>query len=164
MSKIKILLAALSVISLSAGVSLAVVESEQGGKVPPDMSQDASATPKEYSVPPVNPKSLKPTENHPFMNKTVKNPQGQTLGTIHHVMQDTAQGKDIYAMLYLEGKKDQYVPVPLNFLKESEAGLILNASKEQLERGPNFGGRGKSQDFEHQGGEPLKPNLRQGGG
>jgi hypothetical protein len=80
------------------------------------------------------------------------------------MMVDTEKGKDIYAILYLEGKKDQYVPVPLNYLRESKTGLVLNASKAQLEKGPNFGGKGTSQDFEHQGGEPLKPNMRQGGG
>lgn len=161
MRKIGVLVAAVSLLTLSAvGLSFGAVESEQGGQVPPDMSQDASSTPKEYAIPPVNPKSLKPSKDHPFMNKSVKNLKGETLGTIHHMMVDTDKGKDIYAILYLEGKKDQYVPVPLNYLKEGKAGLVLNASKAQLEKGPNFGGKGASQDFEHQGGEPLKPNLR----
>jgi hypothetical protein len=144
--------------------SLGGVESEAGGTVPPDMSKGATSTPQEYSVPPVNPKSLKASDNHPFMNKTVKNLRGETLGTIHHVMVDTEKEKETYALLYLEGKQNQYVPVPINFLKESETGLILNASKEKLEKGPNFGGRGTSADFEHMGSEPLKPQLRQGGG
>ena len=149
---------------LLASPSFAAVEAEQGGKVAPDISQGSSSTPQEYSVPPINPKSLKPSDNHPFANKEVTNLKGEKLGTIHHVMVDTVEGKETYAMLYLDGRKDHYVPVPLNFLKEGETGLILNASKDQLEKGPNFGGRGKSEDFEHLGGEALKPNLRQGGG
>jgi hypothetical protein len=149
---------------LLASPLFAAVEAEQGGKVPPDISRGSSATPQEYSVPPVNPKSLKPSDDHPFANKDVVNLKGEKLGTIQHVMVDTVGGKETYAMLYLDGGKDQYVPVPINFLKEGEAGLILNASKEQLMKGPNFGGRGKSEDFEHLGGEALKPNLRQGGG
>jgi hypothetical protein len=159
-----VLVGVITMVGLTLGPAWGAVESEQGGAVPPDMSTDASAIPHEYSVPPVNPKSLKPSDNHPFMNKTVKSPKGETLGTIHHVMVDTEKGKETYAMLYLAGKKDQYVPVPINFLRESETGLILNATKEKLEKGPNFGGRGSSSDFEHMGGEPLKPNLRGGGG
>jgi hypothetical protein len=39
----------------------------------------------------------------------------------------------------------------------------MNTTKQQLEKGgPNLGGKGKSQDFQH-GGEPLNPSTRQGG-
>ena len=143
--------------------ALSAVESEGGGNVPPDMSQDTSPTPSEYSIPPVNPKSLKNADHHPWTNQTVKNLRGETLGTIEHVMVDTVSGRDTYAMLKLSDKM-QPMPVPFNYIKESESGLVMNASKEQLQRGgPNLGGQGKSQDFEHHGSEPLKPNLRQGG-
>jgi hypothetical protein len=147
-----------------AVITWAGVEGEGGGTVPPDLSKESSTTPTEYAIPPVNPKSLRPAENHPWAKKTVKNFQGETLGTIDHIMVDTQSGKDMYAMLRL-GDDMQPMPIPFKYLKESETGLLLNASKQQLQRGgPNLGGSGKSQDFEHQGAEPLKPNLRQGGG
>ena len=145
------------------GAALAAVESEGGGRVPPDMSEGAGATQHEYTIPPVNPKSLKNADNHPWTKQTVKNPQGETLGTIDHVMIDTESGKDMYAMLKLSDKM-QPMPIPFNYIKEGESGLILNATKQQLQRGgPNLGGKGKSQDFEHFGGEPLNPTTRQGG-
>ena len=157
-------LATLTIMALPiTGVSYAAVESDQGGMVPSAIREDKSATPREYSVPPVNPKSLKPAQNHPFANKTVKNPKGENLGVIEHVLVDTVDGKAQYGELILEGNK-QHIHIPINYLKESQTGLTLNATKEQLQKsGTNFGGQGHSQDFEHQGGEPLNPATRQGG-
>ena len=147
----------------TVGVALAGVESEGSGNVPPDMSQGAGGTQDEYSIPPVNPKSLKNADNHPWNTQTVKNPQGETLGTIDHVMVDTQSGKDVYAMLKLSDNM-QPMPVPFSYIKEGQSGLIMNATKQQLQKsGPNLGGKGKSQDFEHFGGEPLNPSTRQGG-
>ncbi|WP_447976706.1 PRC-barrel domain-containing protein [Candidatus Nitrospira bockiana] len=144
------------------GTALAAVESEQGALVPPDAGM--TSTPGEYTIPPVNPKSLKNADDHPWNNKEVKNPQGETLGTIDHVMVDTKSGQEHYAMLKLSDSMYP-MPIPLGYFKESETGLILQATKDQLKQGaPNLGGKSKSQDFEHMGGEPLKPNLRQGGG
>jgi hypothetical protein len=160
MTRTKILFAAVLVGALpTVGSGFAAVESEGGAKVPPDMTQSGD----EYSIPPVNPKSLKSADSHPWDKQTVKNPQGETLGTIDHVMVDTQSGKDVYAMLKLSDKM-QPMPIPFNYIKEGESGLVMNATKQQLQRGgPNLGGSGKSQDFEHMGSEPLKPNLRQGG-
>jgi len=149
-------------VSLLALPFLGTSFAQSGGRVPPDMSKGAGATQNEYTIPPVNPKSLKPAENHPLANQTVKNLQGETLGKIEHVMIDTAEGKETYAMLVLEGRQNP-VPVPIGMLKESETGLVLNATRKQLENAPNFGGRGKSQDFQHHGDEPLNPTTRQGG-
>jgi hypothetical protein len=160
MRRTEILFAALLVGALPmTGSGFAAVESEGGGRVPPDMSQSGD----EYSIPPVNPKSLKSAESHRWDKQTVKNRQGETLGTIDHVMVDTHSGKDVYAMLKLSDKM-QPMPIPFNYIQEGETGLILNATKQQLQRGgPNLGGKGKSQDFEHFGGEPLNPSTRQGG-
>jgi len=157
--------AASILIFTAGGSSFGAVEQDAGGQVPPDMSQDAGSTPGGYAIPPVSPKSFKPAENHPYAHKTVKSPRGETLGTIDHVLEGTDKGQDMYAMLRLDDHSAP-IPIPLTFLRESEMGLILNATKAQLEQvpgGPNLGGRGKSQDFEHHGSEPLKPNLRQGG-
>ena len=57
------------------GAAFAAVESEGGG-IPPDMSEGAGGTQNEYSIPPVNPKSLKNADNHPWKKQTVKNPKG----------------------------------------------------------------------------------------
>lgn len=158
-----LLLAMLVATVPTAGTALAGVESEGGGRVPPDMSQGSGMGQEEYTIPPINPKSLKNADHHPWDKKTVKNPQGETLGTIDHVMIDTESGKDMYAMLKLSDKM-QPMPIPFNYIKEAESGLVLNATKQQLQRGgPNLGGKGKSQDFEHFGGEPLNPTTRQGG-
>jgi|SRR5687768_11532926 len=164
MTRTRVLLMALVVGTLpTVGPALAGVESEDGGRVPPDMGQGAGGTQNEYSIPPVNPKSLKNAESHPWDSKTVKNPQGETLGTIDHVMVDTESGKEMYGMLKLS-ENMQPMPIPFNRIKEGESGLIMNATKQQLQRGgPNLGGKGKSQDFEHFGGEPLNPSTRQGG-
>lgn len=164
MTRSRIFLVALIVGSLpTVGLALAGVESEGGGLVSPDMSEGSSSTPSEYAIPPVNPKSLKNADNHPWNKQTVKNPQGETLGTIDYVMIDTVSGKDMYAMLKLSDKM-QPMPIPFNYIKEGESGLIMNATKQQLQKGgPNLGGKGKSQDFEHMGSEPLRPDLRQGG-
>jgi len=163
MTRTQLFLAALLVSALpTVGTAIAAVE-ESGAGIPPDMSNDSSTTPSEYAIPPVNPKSLKNADNHKWNNKTVKNPKGETLGTIDHVMVDTQSGKDVYAMLKINDKM-QPMPIPFNSIKESETGLVLDATKQQLEKGgPNLGGSGKSQDFEHKGGEPLRPDLRQGG-
>jgi hypothetical protein len=164
MTRTRALLVALLVGTLpTVGVALAGVESEGSSNIPPDMSQGAGGTQNEYSIPPVNPKSLKNADNHPWNKQTVKNPQGQILGTIDHVMVDTQSGKDMYAMLKLSDDM-QPMPVPFNYIKEGQSGLIMNATKQQLQKsGPNLGGKGKSQDFEHFGGEPLNPSTRQGG-
>jgi len=157
---------AAAVLSLSAiafvGPAVAAVEDEAGGRVPPDMAPGTN--PSEYRIPPVNPSSLKAVGDHPWAKKTVRNLRGETLGTIDHVMIDARSGKEMYAMLKM-GDQMQPTPVPLNYFKEAETGLILNASKDQLEPGgPNLGGKTKSQDFEHMGSEPLNPTTRQGGG
>ena len=160
MTRTEILFAALLVGTLPiVGSTLASAQSGGGARVPPDLSESGD----EYTIPPVNPKSLKSADSHRWDKQTVKNPQGETLGTIDHVMVDTKSGKDIYAMLKLSDKM-QPMPIPFNYIKEGESGLILNATKQQLQRGgPNLGGMGKSQDFEHFGSEPLNPSTRQGG-
>ena len=145
--------------------ALGGVESGSGG-VPPDMSQDTSTTPSEYSIPPVVPKSLKPADSHPWNHKQVKSMKGENLGTLDHVMIDPQSGKEMYGMLKLSDSAAP-IPIPFNRFKESETGLTVNVSKAQLQQspgGPNLGGATKSQDFEHMGGESLKPNLRGGGG
>ena len=160
MTRTEIVFAALLVGALpTVDSAFAGVESEGGGRVPPDMTQRAD----EYAIPPVNPKSLKSADSHRWNKQTVKNPQGETLGTIDHVMVDTQSGKDVYAMLKLS-ENMQPMPIPFNYIKEGESGLVMNVTKQQLQKGgPNFGGKGKSQDFEHLGGEPLNPSTRQGG-
>jgi len=143
-------------------VAWGAVESEQGGRVLPETGRDASMTPQGYRVPADLQQTLKPLDSHPLLNKTVKNLQGDELGTIALILGD--KGKPVYAEMAIKDTQ-QRVPVPISYLKESQSGLLLNATREQLQNNAgDFSGRTKSQDFEHMGGEPLKPETRQGGG
>jgi len=156
-------LAAVSLIALPWGpVAWGAVEGEQGGRVMPETGRDASSTPQGYQIPADLQQSLKPLDNHPLLNKMVKNLQGDELGTIQLILGD--KGKPVYAEMALKGTQ-QMVPVPINYLKESQSGLLLNATREQLQNNTgDFSGRTRSKDFEHMGSEPLNPATRQGGG
>ena len=126
------------------------------------MGRDASTTPQGSRKPGELQQTLQPLESHPLLNKTVKNLQGDELGTIALILGD--KGKPLYAEMALKDTQ-QRVPVPISYLKESQSGLLLNATREQLQNNTgDFSGRGKSQDFQHKGGEMLTPGTRQGGG
>ena len=92
------------------------------------MSQGAGSGQDDYSILPVNPKSLKNADHHRWDKQTVKNSQGETLGTIDHVMVDTQSGKQMYGMLKLSDTM-QPMPIPFNYIKEGESGLVMNATK-----------------------------------
>jgi hypothetical protein len=124
-----------------------------GGAIPP----------KTTTIPAVpEGKNLQPAENHPMLNRTVKNPQGQQIGTVEKLL-TSKDGRIEYAEVSL-AESHTLVPVPWAAFKSEGDSLIINATREQLQKqGPTFQG-GQSGDFEHKGGEPLKPHLRQGGG
>jgi hypothetical protein len=55
------------------------------------------------------------------------------------------------------------VPIPWGLFKQDGDQIIMNATKEQLEEAmSNFPATNPS-DFQHKGGEPLQPHMRQGG-
>jgi hypothetical protein len=141
--------------------SFAAVESEQPGTTP-DMTEGA-VPPKRMTIPAIpEGQSLKPAEQHGMLNKKVKNPHGEEIGTVQKLM-TSKDGRIEYAEISLAESKT-LVPVPWNAFKVEGDSLILNATKAQLQKeGAAFRG-GESSDFEHKGEEPLKPNLRQGGG
>jgi hypothetical protein len=142
--------------------SFAAVEGEQPGNVMPDATGGA-VPPKKSTIPAVpEGKNLKAAENHPMLHKTVKSPQGQQIGTIDKLL-TSKDGRIEYAEVSL-AETNTLVPVPWTAFRSEGDSLIINATREQLQKqGPTFQG-GQSGDFEHKGGEPLKPNLRQGGG
>jgi sporulation protein YlmC with PRC-barrel domain len=142
----------------------AAVEGEQGNLAPPDMT-GGKVPPKEHKlVPPIPEGNLKLAESHEMLNKDVKNKKGDTIGKIEKIIVDSETGKVAYAEVSLVETK-QMVPIPWSLFKFGNDGeVIMNATKDQLEEaGSNFPAINPS-DFEHKGGEPLKPNLRQGGG
>ena len=155
--------AAASLLTLMLGApAFAAVEGEQPGNVMPDATQ-GGVPPKKSTIPAVpEGKNLKAAENHPMLHRSVKNPQGQDIGTIDKLL-TSKDGRIEYAEVSL-AESNTLVPIPWTAFKAEGDSLIINATREQLQKqGPTFQG-GQSGDFEHKGGEPLKPNLRQGGG
>jgi hypothetical protein len=147
----------------AAPTTWAAMEGQTMDNVPPAATNEKSSQSGEYAIPPVVPKNLKKADSHGFAHKAVKNLQGQELGQIESVYIDGKTQQPMYAELVLKDSK-QIVPIPLSRFKQTQAGLTLDATQQQLERmGPNAPGQGSSADFEHHGAEPLKPNLRQGG-
>jgi hypothetical protein len=157
------LMAAASLLSLSLSTpSFAAVEGDQPGKVMPDMTEGA-VPPKQMTIPAVpEGKNLKEAEQHQLLHRSVTDPSGNTIGTIEKLL-TSKDGTIEYAEISLV-ESNRLIPIPWNAFKVDNETVILNATREQLEKeGPTFQGR-QSGDFEHKGGEPLKPHLRQGGG
>jgi sporulation protein YlmC with PRC-barrel domain len=151
------------VVAVFSVPSFAAVEGDQGSVAPPDMTE-GKMPPKEFKLaPPIPEGNLKTADNHQFLRKDVKNRNGESVGTIEKIIVDSETGKVAYAEVALKEIK-QLVPIPWGLFKVDGENITMNATKEQLEQaGSNFPALNPS-DFEHKGGEPLKPNLRQGGG
>jgi PRC-barrel domain len=157
------LMAAASMLSLSlAAPSFAAVEGDQPGKVMPDMTEGA-IPPKHMTIPAVpEGKNLKEADQHELLHRAVTDPNGQKIGTIEKLL-TSKEGTIEYAEVSLI-ESNRLIPIPWNAFKVEKESVMINATREQLEKeGPTFKG-GQSGDFEHKGGEPLKPHLRQGGG
>jgi hypothetical protein len=142
--------------------SFAAVEAEQPGKVMPDMTE-GSTPPKEMQIPAVpQGRNLKAVDQHPMLHRQVTNPSGEPIGKIEKLL-SSKDGRIEYAEVSL-AETGKLVPIPWKAFREQGDALVINATREQLQKeGPTFQG-GQSGDFEHKGGEPLKPHLRQGGG
>jgi hypothetical protein len=74
----------------------------------------------------------------------VRNPAGETLGTIERVMIDKRSGKVAYAVMRFGGFLGlgaERQPIPWNLLKYDEdvGGYVLNLSRETLEGAPTTG-------------------------
>jgi len=75
---------------------------------------------------------------------TVKNPAGETLGTVDDLMIDPPSGQVIYAVLSfggLLGLGKQYHPVPWSLVTYDSAQdvVVVEMTMERLEGAPNYG-------------------------
>jgi hypothetical protein len=83
---------------------------------------------------------------------TVKNPQGETLGSIENVMIDKLSGKVAYAVMSFGGFLgigDRHHPLPWNVLTYDPemAAYVVNLDKRMLENAPSYG-TGERVDWE----------------
>lgn len=154
------MLAAAPLLAMLAATSFAAVEAEQPGNVP-DITEGA-VPPKEMKIPAVpEGQNLKALEQHPMLHREVKNARGEQIGTIEKLL-TSKDGRIEYAEVSL-AESGKLVPIPWKAFRVEGESVTINATKEQLQKDSTLQG-GQSGDFEHKGGEPLKPHLRQGGG
>jgi hypothetical protein len=95
-----------------------------------DMTGGQSSLPSHYDVVPVRRGQLQ-DEKGGMLDQEVKNPQGETLGTIEKLLKDTKTGKIEYAVLELADTKFQ-LPLQWSLFKQQGDKLMLKATKEEL--------------------------------
>ncbi|MEX5218792.1 MAG: PRC-barrel domain-containing protein [Nitrospira sp.] len=95
-----------------------------------DMTGGKSGIPEHYDVVPVRRGELK-DEKGGMLDQEVKNPQGETIGTIEKLLKDTKTGKVEYAVLELADSKFQ-LPLQWSLFKQQGDKLTLRATKDQL--------------------------------
>ncbi|MBY0429552.1 MAG: PRC-barrel domain-containing protein, partial [Rhodospirillales bacterium] len=91
---------------------------------------------------------------------TVRNGQGETLGSIENLVFDTSQGRLVYAVLGTGGflgLGEKSVAVPWTALKLSgeEGGFVLNMDKERLRNAPSIDSKDVRRLTERQVGEAI---------
>jgi hypothetical protein len=95
-----------------------------------DMTGGQSSIPSKYDVVPVRRGQLQ-DEKGAMLDQEVKNPQGETLGTIEKLLKDNKTGKIEYAVLELADSKYQ-LPLQWSLFKQQGDKLTLKATKEEL--------------------------------
>ena len=76
--------------------------------------------------------SVQAGDPNPLLNKTVKNPKGQTLGTIEKLILDVKEGKIAYVVVSLE--TGRLVPLPWSSftITHDNRSISFDATEEQL--------------------------------
>ena len=77
-----------------------------------------------------------------IIGATVKNPEGETLGTVDDLMVDPTDGRVFYAVMSfggILGLGKQYYPVPWELVTTAEDAFVVNLDKARLENAPNYG-------------------------
>ena len=77
-----------------------------------------------------------------IIGATVKNPEGETLGTVDDLMVDPTTGRAYFAVMSfggILGLGKQYYPVPWELLTATEEAFVINMDKERLKNAPNYG-------------------------
>lgn len=82
--------------------------------------------------------------NRKIIGATVKNPDGETLGTVDDLMVDPTSGRVYYAVMSfggILGLGKQYYPVPWELVasEPSQEAFVVNMDKARLESAPNYG-------------------------
>ncbi len=95
-----------------------------------DMADGQRGIGEKYTVVPVRRGALV-DEKGAALDQTVKNRQGEVLGTIQRLLKDKKTGKIEYAVLELRETKYQ-LPLQWNQFKREGGILMLNASKDEL--------------------------------
>ncbi|HEX2056047.1 MAG TPA: PRC-barrel domain-containing protein [Nitrospiraceae bacterium] len=95
-----------------------------------DMTGGQSGVPAHYDVVPVR-HGLLQDEKGSHLDQEVKNPQGETLGTIEKLLKDPKTGKIEYAVLEVADTKFQ-LPLQWSLFKQQGDKLTLKATKEEL--------------------------------
>jgi hypothetical protein len=98
-----------------------------------DMTSGKGGIPEHYDVVPVRRGQLH-DEKGGMLDQTVKNPQGETLGTIEKLLKDQKTGKIEYAVLEIAESKYQ-LPLQWSQFKQQGGNLILKATKADLTPG-----------------------------
>ncbi len=94
-----------------------------------DMTDNQRGTVGEYDVVPV-PRGELVDAKGGRLNQTVKNPQGETLGTVTKLLKDKKTGKIEYAVLELEDKFQR--PMQWSQFMQQGDKLILKSTKNEL--------------------------------
>jgi hypothetical protein len=95
-----------------------------------DMTGGQSGVPDHYDVVPIRAGELK-DDKGAMLDHEVRNPQGETIGTIQKLLKDTKTGKVEYAVLELADTKFQ-LPLQWSLFKQQGDKLMLKATKDQL--------------------------------
>jgi sporulation protein YlmC with PRC-barrel domain len=100
-------------------------------------STGSAISAKDYVILPVPQAEAKAGGKNTLLDRTVKNPQGKTLGTLEKLVMDSATGKIEYGVVSLA---DSGRLVPLNWsdfrVNREKGRVVLNATKEELQSSP----------------------------
>jgi len=100
-------------------------------------STGSATSAKDYVILPVPQAEAKAGGKNTLLDRTVKNPQGKTLGTLEKLVMDSTTGKIEYGVVSLA---DSGSLVPLNWsdfrINRENGRVVLNATKDELKSSP----------------------------
>jgi sporulation protein YlmC with PRC-barrel domain len=119
----------------SAGTGeLALTQQEKPGQL--DMTGEGGAVPKEYTVLPVPVGGFQDTKSNVLIHRSVKDQQGEMIGTIENFIMDTHSGRIEYAVIAIEHGTHLH-PVPWSAIKlvrhgEDSMEPVIDTAQYQL--------------------------------
>jgi len=120
----------------SAGTGELAIPGRQEKPGQLDMTGAGGSMPKEYAVLPVPVGELTTTNSNVLLKKPVKDPQGNTIGTLENLIVDTHSGRIEYAIVAIENGTHLH-PVPWSAIQVKRNGkdaptATIDTSKYQL--------------------------------